>query len=87
VTNIGSDRDQLSAMAKLARASMGVEELTAIAGPGLFQGRGNSGLRRSRDYGHSPQDDNVFQYPAEVRNGVSLAVKKSPEFGHGVSVK
>jgi len=38
VTNIGSDRDQLSAMAKLARASMGVEELTAIADRGYFKG-------------------------------------------------
>jgi len=38
VTNIGSDRDQLSSMAKLARASMGVEELTAIADRGYFKG-------------------------------------------------
>ena len=38
VTNIGIDRDQLSAMAKLARAAMGVEELTAIADRGYFKG-------------------------------------------------
>jgi len=38
VTNIGSDRDQLSAMAKLARTAMGTEELTAIADRGYFKG-------------------------------------------------
>jgi transposase len=38
VTNIGIDRDQLSAMAKLARAAMGVEDLTAIADRGYFKG-------------------------------------------------
>lgn len=38
VTNIGSDRDQLSAMAKLAHTAMGVEELTAIADRGYFKG-------------------------------------------------
>ena len=38
VTNIGIDRDQLSSMAKLARAAMGVEELTAIADRGYFKG-------------------------------------------------
>ncbi len=38
VTNIGIDRDQLSLMAKLARAAMGVEELTAIADRGYFKG-------------------------------------------------
>ena len=38
VTNIGSDRDQLSAMAKQARAAMGAEELTVIADRGYFKG-------------------------------------------------
>jgi len=38
VTNIGSDRDQLSAMAKQARAARGTEELTAIADRGYFKG-------------------------------------------------
>jgi len=38
VTNIGSDRDQLSTMAKQARAAMGAEELTVIADRGYFKG-------------------------------------------------
>jgi len=38
VTNIGSDRDQLSATAKQACAAMGTEELTAIADRGYFKG-------------------------------------------------
>ena len=38
VTNIGSDRDQLSAMAKQARAAMGAKELTVIADRGYFKG-------------------------------------------------
>ena len=38
VTNIGSDRDQLTSMAKLARAAMEAEELTVIADPGYFKG-------------------------------------------------
>lgn len=38
VTNIGSDRDQLTSMAKLARAAMEAEELTVIADRGYFKG-------------------------------------------------
>lgn len=38
VTNIGSDRDQLTSMAKLARAAMEAEELTVIADRGYFNG-------------------------------------------------
>ncbi|MCY1502897.1 hypothetical protein D9M68_370060 [compost metagenome] len=38
VTNDGVDRDQLSAMAKQARAAMGVEELSAVADRGYFKG-------------------------------------------------
>jgi transposase len=36
VTNVGSDRDQLSSVAKLARSEMGTKELTAIADRGYF---------------------------------------------------
>ena len=38
VTNIGIDRDQLTSMAKQARAAMGTEELTVIADRGYFKG-------------------------------------------------
>jgi len=38
VTNIGTDRDHLSSMAKEARTAMGTEELTAIADRGYFKG-------------------------------------------------
>jgi len=38
VTNIGIDRDQLSSMAKSARAAMGVADLTVIADRGYFKG-------------------------------------------------
>ena len=38
VTNSGSDRDQLSSMAKKARAAMGSEKLTVIADRGYFKG-------------------------------------------------
>ena len=38
VTNVGIDRDQLSSMAKLARAAMGTQNLTAIADRGYFKG-------------------------------------------------
>jgi len=37
VTNVGIDRDQLSAMATLARSAMGVQELTAVADRGYFK--------------------------------------------------
>lgn len=39
VTNVGIDREQLTAMAKQARTAMGVQDLTVIADPGLFQER------------------------------------------------
>lgn len=39
VTNVGSDRAQLFPMASKARAVMGVQELTAIADRGYFNGR------------------------------------------------
>jgi len=38
VTNIGIDRDQLSAMAKQARTAIGVADLTVIADRGYFKG-------------------------------------------------
>ncbi|SFC62960.1 hypothetical protein SAMN05216577_10880 [Pseudomonas citronellolis] len=38
VTNDGVDRDQLSSMAKQARAAMGVEVLSAVADRGYFKG-------------------------------------------------
>lgn len=37
VTNVGSDRGQLTAMAKLAQEAMGTKELTAIADRGYFK--------------------------------------------------
>lgn len=37
VTNIGTDRDQLTSMAKQARDAMGTQELTAIADRGYFK--------------------------------------------------
>jgi transposase len=37
VTNTGTDRDHLSAMAKEARSAMGMQELTAIADRGYFK--------------------------------------------------
>jgi len=37
VTNVGSDREQLTPMAKLARTAMGADELTAIADRGYFK--------------------------------------------------
>jgi transposase len=39
VTNIGSDRDQLSEMAKKARTAIGTTELTALADRGYFNGK------------------------------------------------
>ena len=38
VTNVGSDRDQLSSMAEQARAAIGTEKLSAIADRGYFKG-------------------------------------------------
>jgi hypothetical protein len=38
VTNIGSDRGQLTSMAKQARDAMGMQELTAVADRGYFNG-------------------------------------------------
>jgi hypothetical protein len=37
VTNNGTDRDQLTSMAKLARTEMGVDKLTAIADRGYYK--------------------------------------------------
>ena len=38
VTNVGTDRDQLSSMAERARTEMGAKELTVIADRGYFNG-------------------------------------------------
>ena len=38
VTNIGNDRDQLSAMAKKARAATGMDDLSVVADRGYFSG-------------------------------------------------
>jgi transposase len=39
VTNVGSDRSQLSKMAKQARTAMGTEDLTVVADRGYFNGK------------------------------------------------
>ena len=39
VTNTGSDRDQLSGIAKKARTAIGTKELTALADRGYFNGK------------------------------------------------
>jgi transposase len=38
VTNAGTDRDQLSSMAKQARTAMGIQDITAIADRGYYKG-------------------------------------------------
>ncbi|MEB1812822.1 IS5/IS1182 family transposase, partial [Staphylococcus argenteus] len=37
VTNVGSDRDQLSSMAQQAREAMGLETLSVVADRGYFK--------------------------------------------------
>ena len=45
VTNVGSDRAQLSKMALAAREAMGKTKLQALADRGYFNGTGDQGLR------------------------------------------
>jgi hypothetical protein len=47
VTNVGSDRSQLSPMAKQTREAMGVEKLTALADRGYFHGEETLECKRS----------------------------------------
>ena len=55
VTNDGSDRSQLSPVAKEAKATLGVEKLDAVARPQLLQRRGDPGVRGSWHRGHAAQ--------------------------------
>jgi transposase len=59
VTNVGIDRDQLSAMATLARSAMGAQELTAVADRGYFKSEQILALPGGRHYRHRAQDSDV----------------------------
>ena len=59
VTNVGSDRDQLSDMTERARAAIGSEAIEAVADRGYYKRRGNRGLRASRYHGLSAEADDL----------------------------
>ena len=54
VTNVGTDRDQLTAMAKQARNAIGTQNLTVVVDRGLLQERRDSELPSSRDNRYCP---------------------------------
>src|SRR5262245_50204232 len=57
VTNVGSDRSQLSSVAKKAKATLGADSLDAVADRGYFNGEEILGVRESRHHGHAAQAD------------------------------
>jgi chaperonin cofactor prefoldin len=59
VINVGIDRDQLSAMATLARSAMGAQELIAVADRGYFKSEQILALPGGRHYRHRAQDSDV----------------------------
>jgi transposase len=64
VTNVGSDRGQLTSMAKLAREAMGTQELTAIADRGYF---------KSEDILASHEAGIAVMVPKSVTSGATSA--------------
>jgi transposase len=58
VTNIGSDRGQLSAMAKKARDALGTEQMTALADRGYFP----AGERATRRFATQENDLTLHKY-------------------------
>ena len=55
VTNVGTDRHQLSNMAEQARTEMGVETLDAVADRGYYDGRRDPGLRGGWHHCHAAE--------------------------------
>ena len=53
VTNVGTDRHQLSNIAEQARTEMGVETLDAVADRGYYASEENLRLRGGRDHCHA----------------------------------
>ena len=69
VTNSGSDRAQLSPMAKAARDAMGKTRLRAVADHGYYSGP-HQGVRRCGDCGHAAEADNIrCEIPWPIRQG------------------
>jgi transposase len=60
VTNVGSDRDQLSSMAKQAREAMASDTLSVVADRGYFKKRRNSGLSRCQHHRLCAQADDLW---------------------------
>jgi hypothetical protein len=58
VTNVGSDRSQLAAMAKAAKVALRAERLDAVADRGYFNSE-EIGLRAGGDHGDVAQADDV----------------------------
>ena len=59
VTNVGSDRAQLSTMAQAAREAMGKNKLTGRCRSRLLQRPADQGLRRRRHHDHRAQADDL----------------------------
>ena len=70
VTNVGTDRHQLSNMAEQARTEMGVETLDAVADRGYYSERGDPRLRGGRHHRHATK---AYDLELQRRQGVSAS--------------
>ena len=57
VTNVGTDRSQLSNMAEQARTEIGAETLEVVADRWILRRRGDPGRRDGRHHGHATEAD------------------------------
>ena len=76
VTNVGTDRSQLSHVAKEAKATLEVDNLDAVADRGYT--RGDPGMCGSGHYGHAAEADDLA-----FKGGRALRQARLPLFGRG----
>ena len=78
VTNVGTDRHQLSNMAEQARTEMGVETLDAVADRGYYASEEILRVRGGRDHRHTTKADDL-----ELKGGGALRQAGLPLRGSG----
>ena len=78
VTNVGTDRSQLAAVAKETKATLEAANLDVVADRGYFSSEEDPGMRRSGHHGHVAKADDL-----ELKGGRPLRQARLPLRGWG----
>ncbi len=86
VTNVGTDRSQLSAMAKQTKAALETEALDVVTDRGTFSGKEILACEKAGITGHASQTAHLGQQGPQGREGAGLASRTSSTWPMRMSI-